>query len=402
MKIAIVCFNLKWQAGGTRLIYSLARGLAKQGHAPVIYAPEVNPNAFPELRAGLDIRIVPPPYEFVWNKKIFGLSAKIHAKIREDKLHTLVAKKIAAEMDKNFDIVNVHDFAYKVAPHYKRVNPKVKIVWTENDPPYMYLPKKNPIYDILSRAYNWGRNVLAKPYFKSIDKVAVLDFYNRDWCRARGLNPVVVRSGVDFDVFYRPAHVRTGKEPAFRLFSLGALNPYRRFEDLIRASKLLHDAGANIRTSIVCKDIWNETEYRRSLEALVEESDATSYVSVNFDGVSDDGLRKEFNEADAFVLTTYLPPPRNGYGWGLTNFEAMAAGLPLLICHTSTACEVLEDGKNVLAVDPKSPKEIAEKVQMLIKSPDVYNRITSDGQKFVKENISWDKYARELAGLFSH
>jgi glycosyltransferase involved in cell wall biosynthesis len=400
MKIAIVCFNLKWQAGGTRLIYSLARGLANQGHTVVTYAPEVNPDAFPDLRAGLDIRTVPPPYEFVWNKKVSGFFAKIKTKLREDRLHTLTAEAIANAMDKDFDIVNVHDFAYKVAPFYKAINPRAKILWTENDPPYMYLPKKNFVYDILSRIYNRVRDMFSGKYFKAIDKVAVLDFYNRDWCRARGLDPIVVRSGVDFENFHKPAHVRTGNEPVFTLFSLGALNPYRRFEDIIRASKILHDQGYAIKTSIVCKDIWNTGDYRSHLEALTKELDTASYVTVNFDGVSDEGLKQEFKQADVFVLTTYLPYPRNGYGWGLTNFEAMASGLPLLICRTSTACEVLEDGKNVVMVDPQSPEQIAEKVKFLMKDVPAYNSITSEGQRFVKENISWEKYAADLVKIF--
>ncbi|MFH1246483.1 MAG: glycosyltransferase family 4 protein [Candidatus Liptonbacteria bacterium] len=401
MKIAIVCFNLKWQAGGTRLIYSLARGLGAQKHKVVIYAPEVNEKAFPELRADLDIRIVSPPYDFLWNKKINGFLQKIIAKMREDRLHTLVARKIADAMDADFDIVNVHDFAYKVAPFYKSRNPKTKILWTENDPPYVYLPKPNPVYDLLSRAYNKMRDIFARSYFKSIDKVAVLDFYNRDWCKARGLESVVVRSGVDFNSFYRPAHVRTGSEKKFRLFSLGALNPYRRFEDLIRASKILHDRGLAIETSIVCKDIWNESGYRHKLKLLANELGVSEYVKINFDGVSDKGLRDEFTSADVFVLTTYLPHPRNGYGWGLTNFEAMAAGLPLLLYRTSTASEVLEDGKNVLLVDAKNFEQIADKVEFLMHDQNAYNRIAADGQRFVKENLSWDKYAKDLVAMFN-
>lgn len=400
MKIAIVCFNLEWQAGGTRLIYSLARGLKNQGHTAVIYAPAVNERAFPELRSGLDIRVIPPPYEFLWNKKISGFLNKITAKLREDRLHEIMAKKIADSMDADFDVVNVHDFAYRVAFYYRQRDLKAKILWTENDPPYMYLPKKNFIYDLSSKIYNYMRDVFATKHFKAIDKVAVLDFYNRDWCRARGLNPVVIRSGVDFDAFYHPAHMRIGSEPIFTVFSLGALSPYRRFEDIIYASKLLHDQGYAIHTSIVCKDIWNAKDYRHKLEKLAKELCVESYVTINFNGVSDEELKQEFKQADVFVLATYLPYPRNGYGWGLTNFEAMASGLPLLICRTSTACEVLEDGKNVLMVDPQNPEQIAQKVEFLIKCVPEYNNIASEGQRFVKEAISWEKYAKNLIDIF--
>ena len=78
----------------------------------------------------------------------------------------------------------------------------------------------------------------------------------------------------------------------------------------------------------------------------------------------------------------------------------MAAGLPVILCHTTTSTEVLEDGKTALFVDPISPEQIAEKVKHLIDNPADYFRIASAGQKFVKENMSWEKFAEETLRAF--
>jgi glycosyltransferase involved in cell wall biosynthesis len=399
MKIAIVCFNLKWQAGGTRLIYELAINLKKIGNDVVIYAPEVNEQAFPELRAGLDIRVIPPPGVFSWNKKIPSLFGKIKDKIAQERVHTETGKIIAAAMDMDFDVVNLHDFAYKVAPFYKKRNKKAKIVWTENDPPYMYLPKDNWLYDRLSWIFNSIKDIREKAFYRAIDSVVVLDGYNKKWCEERNLDAKVVRSGVDFDNFYAPARVHTNNKNNFTLFSLGALNKYRRFEDIIDAAKILHKRGQKVKVNIIAKDIWNEAEYKDLLIKKIGNSEIEEYISINFEGASNQELKNAFESADAFVLTTHLPLPRNGYGWGLTNFEAMASGLPLVIYNTSTATEVLTHRENAVIVESRNSTDLADQIQFLIENPERYNRITAAGQQFVKENISWKKYAEDLVKI---
>lgn len=402
MKIAVICLNLKWQAGGTRLIYSLAQGLKKLGHQVVIYTPEFNPEAFPEERKGLEIKVVPPAYPFSWNEKINGFWARVQSKLKQERLYIDTSRRIATSMDSDFDIVNVHDFAFPVAFFYKKINPKTKVIWTENDPPYTYLPKSNPFIGILSRLFNSYKDLQSRKYFKAIDKVNVLDLYNQNWASSRGLRAVVIRSGIDFKNFYQPLKDSRLRSKPFKILSLGALNIYRRFEDIIKATEMLKNKKLDVVTTIIAKDIWEETFYKNKLTQLVQDLGLNSDVKLNFEGVSNEEFQKTFRDSDVFVLSTYLPPPRNGYGWGLTNFEAMAAGLPLILCNTSTACEVLKDGENVLLVDPLSPDQIADKVELLIKNPELANRLSQNGQRYVQDNLSWEKYAHELVNLFSN
>jgi len=72
--------------------------------------------------------------------------------------------------------------------------------------------------------------------------------------------------------------------------------------------------------------------------------------------------------------------------------------LPLIICHTTTSSEVLEDGKTALFVDPMSPTQIAEKVEFLIKNPEAYKEIAERGQEFVKKEMTWEKYTDVILG----
>jgi glycosyltransferase involved in cell wall biosynthesis len=398
MKIGIVCFNIDWQAGGPRLLLSSAKAMQDLGHVVIIYAPELSTDAYKELWKGLDFRIVKPREFFTWTGRTKNIFKWIFRKIRQERLHIDTAKRIAEAMDKDFDVVNLHDFAYRVSYFYKKINPRAKILWTQNDPPYVYLPKENPVFDLLSRIYNRLKDFMSRRYFKAIDKSLVLDLHNEEWAKKRGLKPVMIRDGIDFKNFYAPVKDISEKSKAksFQIMGLGALTSYRRFEDTILAVKLLREQGYDARALIIAADIWEEGECRAKLQNMVEENKLEHFIELRFKPASNEELQKAYWGSDMFAMTMYLPPPRNGYGWGLINFEAMAAGLPLIINRTCAATEVLVDGKHALFVDPMSPEQIAEKAKMLIDDPGLYYRIATAGQKFVKENMSWEKYAKQI------
>ncbi|MBI1975106.1 MAG: glycosyltransferase family 4 protein [Parcubacteria group bacterium] len=400
MKIGIVCFNLEWQAGGTRLIYSLAHALQRLGNQVIIYAPAYNPEAFPEMRNGLTITVVPPRQPMEWTRKPKGVFQKVKHKIQQERLQVDTARRIAEVMDLDLDVVNPHDFAYKVSLFYKKRNPAAKIVWNENDPPFIYAPKRNPIFAFLGKIFHVYKKIAERPYLRVIDRAITLDQWNQRWLAKRGVEATVVRSGVDFENFYAPVRDIAGRRNTIKLLGIGALNVYRRFEDIIDTVEILRRHGHDASATIIAKDIWGEPQCRQFLIRRARSKGVEAAVTFYFDGASNEELRRAYRESHVFILPLYIPPPRNGYGWGLVNFEAMASGLPLIICRTSSACEVLTDSENALFVDPMNPQGIVTQVEKLISSPEFYWRIAIAGQQFVKENISWDKYAENVFKVF--
>ena len=398
MKISIVCLNLSWQAGGVRLIYSFARALKKFGHIVVIYAPEVNDAAYPDLREGLDIRVVPAPVPIAWQYTSESLVSRIREKLARGRTLAAVGRKIAEAMDDDFDIVNLHDFSYRIAFLYKKKNPKSKIIWTMNDPPYMYLPKERVLYDIASRVFNWYKDVAERRFFRFIDGVVVLMNRNKVWAEERGMKAKIVWSGIDFNQFYAPPK-RIEKKGAYVILGVGALNKYRRFEDIVDAVKILRERRQNVSSVIVCKNMWKEDAYRDALLAYARKRGVSEYMHFRFDGASDNDLMKLYASSDFFVLPIHLPPPRDGFGWQLVPFEAIAAGTPVIASRKIDITEALTDGETGCFVDPCSPDQIADKIEMLIRDPGLYFKIATEGQKFVRENMSWEKYAGNVVSL---
>jgi glycosyltransferase involved in cell wall biosynthesis len=400
MKIAIVTFNLNVDAGGNRLLFSFARALRGFGHGVVIFAPEVDKNVFPELQEGLDLREIKQRAKLDWSANPKALSSILRRKIEQERLHIETARNMADSLGSDFDIIYLSDFAYRVGYFYRKARPHSRIMWIMNEPPYQYLPKENLIFDILSRVYNRWKDISSRRYFRVVDRVFVLDSYNKKWCEERGLASVVVRLGVDFKNFYLPVKDFTPRAKAkkIRVFALGSLNQYRHYEDTISATKILRDWGYDATALIIANDRWDEKEYREKLLQLIRDNNLAAAVDLRFKGVPEDGLRAAYRESDVFSYAMYVPPPRNGFGFSIGVFEAMAAGVPVVLCRTTTSTEVLEDMKTALFVDPMSPKQIAQKVKFLVDNPKVYFAIASAGQKFVKENLTWEKYAKEMLG----
>ncbi|MDO8516325.1 MAG: glycosyltransferase family 4 protein [bacterium] len=396
MKIALVCFNLSWQAGGVRLIYEQAHALKRMAHTVVLYAPEFDEKVYPELWRGLDIRHIKPVHPIEWQYKSADLIGRIFEKMRQRRNIAGIAKQIAGLMDEDFQVVNVHDFAYKLAPFYKRRNPRAKIVWYMADPPYIYLPKANAFYDVLSRVFNWYADISEKrKYFHAIDAAAVLVRRNQAWLAARGVFAKIVWTGINFDQFYAAPRSLAGRK-SFTLMSVGALNKYRRFEDVIEAVDMLRKQNMDVRLVIVCKNIWGQDEYANELRELVAEKKLQGSIRLLFEGATEEELKKLYATSDFFAVTIHLPPPRNGFGWQMVVFEAIAAGLPTVVCNTNDVSEALKDGETALFVDPASPAQIASKIKMLIDDPALYARIAEGGQKFVRDEMSWEKFAQEI------
>ncbi len=400
MKIAVVCYNLGWQTGGPRLIFSTVQAWQKMGHKVVIYAPEFKTDAYRDLWDGLDIRVISPGKPLLWEYTSYRLWDRMKQKFNQSRLYKKIARLIATGMDTDFDIVNYHDFAYRVAPHYRKRNPNAKAIWTMNDPPFMYLPKENPIYDLLSLFYNWNVDREARKSFRYLDAAVVLVEANRKWMLDHGLtNAKALWCGVDYDQFYRPAKkIEVGKK-SVRLLAVGAFNKYRRYDDIVRAATILRREGYDAQVTLICKDIWNAKDDKKELLEITEAEKMMAYVDFRFQGATEEELFEAYRISDIYVLVTHLPPPRNGYSWGLAVIEGMVAGLPAIITNTNDIREALVDKETALFVDPRSPEDIAKKVKLLLEHPGDYERIAKAGQEFIHKHMTWDVYAQGYLDL---
>ena len=301
-------------------------------------------------------------------------------------------------MDKDFDVVNCHeDFAYRVGYFYKKFNRNVRLIWSLNNVSYYF--DESGSFKSRAKSYllNLYKNIRERKYFRCVDLVTPLSRYEENWCKERHLSVKIIRSGLDFQKFFAPIKIPSG---TFKLLCIGALGKHRRFEDAIYSVYELRNRGIDVTLTIVCKRMDEDMIYQNSLLELVRVLELGEHVNFLFKGLEDEKMIDLMRKSDVFVHTVYLPPPQY-YGWGLVVFESMSAGLPVVLCSTTGATEVLKDGVNAVFARPMDSKDFANKIYSLLSDVEYYKKIAQSGQDFVKANISWSAYAKNMLKEFS-
>ncbi|OGM25348.1 hypothetical protein A2715_04855 [Candidatus Woesebacteria bacterium RIFCSPHIGHO2_01_FULL_39_32] len=124
-------------------------------------------------------------------------------------------------------------------------------------------------------------------------------------------------------------------------------------------------------------------------ELLTEFKKSKSVIRTGF--VPDEELAKIFNLASVYVQPSFYE------GFGLPVLEGMASGTPVVVARTNALTEISQDA--ALVVNPKDPKDMAEKINTAIRNLEVRSRLTQKGLARIKD-FSWEKTARETIKIY--
>jgi len=218
-----------------------------------------------------------------------------------------------------------------------------------------------------------------------------------------GKNKALVKS-----IYRRPAHVfypgidrsRRVKDiedfhSPIRLVTTSVLLPYRRIEDIIKAMYILKKRRIEVTLDIIgaCNYSRKGVRYYERLQSLVSRSGL--HEKVRFLGqIDSEKMEDIWMHSDVFLFVNHMQ------SWGLAVFEAMSAGLPVIVSSTVGATEILEANSNVIIVEPKNPEAIADAIITLRADKGYRNAMINNALSLVAE-YKWDStYAANMLNLF--
>lgn len=107
------------------------------------------------------------------------------------------------------------------------------------------------------------------------------------------------------------------------------------------------------------------------------------------------------NPYDYFSMATVCVfPSHNGDGLMGTVLESMAIGNAIIATTNNGNEDVIENGKNGILIEPKNTKNLSEAIVRVIKNKDLQIKLGTNAQKFIEENVAWDKNIVKLSKIF--
>lgn len=243
-------------------------------------------------------------------------------------------------------------------------------------------------------------NLLIRPWhlliFKKADLVIAISGYLKSRALTNGVScPVeILPNGVDVKKFKVESLKLKVKELKSDLnikssekviITASRLVKKNAVDDIIKALKYLSE---NIKFLIL-----GDGPDRIKLASLAERLNLLNRI-IFFGVYNNDDLPQYLALADVFVR------PSLSEGQGIAFLEAMAAGVPVIATPVGGIIDFLQDGRTGLFCQVHNPKNIAEKVKILLDNKELAETIKINARELVVKNYDWNPLAGKMNNIF--
>ena len=166
-----------------------------------------------------------------------------------------------------------------------------------------------------------------------------------------------------------------GSDGKYFLF-VGRVDPKKRIEYAITAFKLFSRLNNQYKLFLALSGSSN-SNYFRNIEREIKNNNNIEIVW-NSD---ERRLKSLYAESTAVLFSSKEEP------FGLVPLEGMASYKPVISVNEGGPRETIIDGKTGFLVN--SPKEMAEKMQMLAENPSLRDEMCKNARKHVEKNFTW-------------
>ncbi|NUM25106.1 MAG: glycosyltransferase family 4 protein [Candidatus Buchananbacteria bacterium] len=246
----------------------------------------------------------------------------------------------------------------------------------------------------------WSRTFFMRPFYKKIyrtaDHIQSISTFLEERALKYGYAGAksVVPNGVDLEKFKKE----------FSAEELAALrqqlNLSKDDKVIITTSRLVHKNGVDTLIQAV-KDlpvkllILGSGELEIQLKSLAQEIGVRDKI-LFLGHIDQQDLPKYLKLSNVYVRAS------RSEGLGSAFLEAMAAGLPVIGTNVGGIPDFLKDGENGFFCEVNNPRDLANKIQLLLGDENLSSYVAENGRAMVFEKYDWRQIADEMKNIFNH
>lgn len=167
--------------------------------------------------------------------------------------------------------------------------------------------------------------------------------------------------------------------------------PYKGADTLVEALALLHGAGVKFTATIAGGTLM--PEFVQALQTFVETEGMQDCVQ--FPGVlARQALSQLYKECNVLAFPSLFEEP-----FGISQVEAMAAGLTLVTSGTGGAAEIVRHGRDGLIFESENPLDLADCLSSLPAQPERWQALSQAGQQKAMTQFSQTKAVEQLEAI---
>jgi glycosyltransferase involved in cell wall biosynthesis len=230
-------------------------------------------------------------------------------------------------------------------------------------------------------------NFLLNNIFKHADSILVLSTLEKDILEKRygALNFNVFPNAVN--ITSSPENKKERKEVVKFVF-MGRINRSKGIYTISESFKYL--------SRHFDKFVFNIYGAGPDLDDWLNALKSLKGLQFNYNGIVGDMEKwKILNSADVFLL-----PSLHSEGLPMAMIEAMAAGCAVVVTDVASIKTVVNNSNGIL-LNESSPELLAEKIEEILENKIDVNAIGRQAKEFVRSNLSFSNYIRNLDSLYA-
>lgn len=228
---------------------------------------------------------------------------------------------------------------------------------------------------VISQAIKNATQIIAVSKFTSKD---IKEYFNLNDQEAKKIN--VVYEGLTITNSDKPASFALPKN--YFLY-VGNSYPHKNLEFLIKTFAEFIEKHPEYYLVLV----GNKNYFYQRLE---KENKSKNIIFAGF--VSDEQINDYYKRATAYIFPSLYE------GFGLPALEAMAQNTPVISSNSSCLPEIL--GQSALYFDPNDQKDLLDKMEKLVNTPDLVNILKKNGY-IQSQKYSWDTMGAEILSIYN-